>query len=478
MSLSINNFVNFTVEQPGSGVPAYNVNSLAIITAESPSSSGPSYSSFGHGAVASVTGSLSGGAIPLGLSAITISSGGSGYTNIPTVFFVGGTPTTGNTITPASGTAVVNSSGVVTGINVINGGANYATVPTIIIGSTYRVYTDPIQVGLDFGTGSETYAMAQEVFSQSPNILSGGGQLVIYPMTSADTLSTAIFAITQLIYTGGICWCAYNPSVSEIVAASNEVQSLTPKTLLFAPTNNKSDLYSSGSPQGMCYQVFAAGNQQTRTLLYTVSAQAARLFAAAYASRLLSTNFNGSNTTITMNFKQLTGIQPGSSLVADSGIDSTTYAQCQVVGTDFYTSIQGIPETISTGANGYADNVFNMTWLLNTLQTTTFNFLAQTPTKIPQTESGMTALKGAMTNVLNQAVANGFLAPGQWTATTFGNPVDLIRNIADFGYYIYSQPVSQQLQAQRQNRVAPLVQIGVKFAGAIQSVNGIIFINP
>jgi hypothetical protein len=56
--------------------------------------------------------------------------------------------------------------------------------------------------------------------------------------------------------------------------------------------------------------------------------------------------------------------------------------------------------------------------------------------------------------------------------------VDLIRNIADFGYYIYSQPVSQQLQAQRQNRVAPLVQIGVKFAGAIQSVNGIIFINP
>ena len=122
--------------------------------------------------------------------------------------------------------------------------------------------------------------------------------------------------------------------------------------------------------------------------------------------------------------------------------------------------------------------MYNLTWLLGALQIATFNGLAGTPTKIPQTESGMNTIKGYVLGVLTQAVTNGFLAPGAWTSTTFGNPVDLIRNVADTGFYVYSQPISQQAQAQRQARTAPPIQIAVKFAGAVQKVNGQITINP
>lgn len=461
MSLSINNFVNFTVSAPGAGVPAYNVNSLGILTKETPSQN------YGHGAI--LTATVSGGAV----NGVTITAAGSNYTTAPSVYFTGGTAATNQTIVLPVVTVTI-SGGSINTVTIVSGGSGYATAPTVVIGSTVGYYTNALAVGADFGTTSETYAMAEEVFAQTPNIISGGGQLLIYPMTSVDTLSTALFAFTQLTYVGGVCWAGYQPSTSEIVAAATLVQSATTPYLLFAPTSNISDLYAGGT----CYQIQQSTLQQTRNLLYTLSAQGARYFSAAYASRLLSTNFYGSNTTITMNLKQLTGIQPGTGFTVDTGITQTIYTQCQTVGADFYTSIQGLPETVSTGGNGYSDNVYNMTWLLGALQTATFNFLAQTPTKIPQTESGMSSLKGAIATVLNQAVTNGFLAPGAWTASTFGDPVSLVQNIANFGYYIYSQPVSLQVQSQRATRTAPLIQIGVKYAGAIQSVNGIIYINP
>ena len=57
-----------------------------------------------------------------------------------------------------------------------------------------------------------------------------------------------------------------------------------------------------------------------------------------------------------------------------------------------------------------------------------------------------------------------------WNSSeTFGNTDDLRRNIIDTGYYIYSLPIAQQSQVDRDARKAPLVQIAVKLAGAIHS---------
>jgi len=117
-------------------------------------------------------------------------------------------------------------------------------------------------------------------------------------------------------------------------------------------------------------------------------------------------------------------------------------------------------------------------WLAFALEVAGFNAIAQTSTKIPQTEPGMAILKGAYTDVLTQAVVNGFIAPGSWnSAVRFGNPADLLANVLEQGWYIYSAPVTQQSQTEREDREAPLVQIAVKYAGAIHSTNVVVFVN-
>ena len=49
----------------------------------------------------------------------------------------------------------------------------------------FGVYLTAAQVGADYGTTSDTYQMALALFSQSPNILSGSGRLVIIPLINS-----------------------------------------------------------------------------------------------------------------------------------------------------------------------------------------------------------------------------------------------------------------------------------------------------
>ena len=112
------------------------------------------------------------------------------------------------------------------------------------------------------------------------------------------------------------------------------------------------------------------------------------------------------------------------------------------------------------------------------LEVAIFNFLAQSSTKVPQTEPGMNGFKAGLITVMQQFVTNGELAPGAWNSSeTFGDPQIFNQNIAQNGYYVYSQPVALQSAAARNARQAPLVQIAAKRAGAIQSANIIVVLN-
>lgn len=68
----------------------------------------------------------------------------------------------------------------------------------------YQVYLSPDGVADDFGSTSETYRLAVMVFSQAPNILTGGGYLVIIPKeqtalaTAATIMSTGPVDLTTL----------------------------------------------------------------------------------------------------------------------------------------------------------------------------------------------------------------------------------------------------------------------------------------
>ena len=184
----------------------------------------------------------------------------------------------------------------------------------------------------------------------------------------------------------------------------------------------------------------------------------------AYAGRAFSVDFTGSNTSQTMNLKQLANVVP------DTAITETFYLNSLAAGTDVYVSFDGVPCVSSSGGNDFFDNPYSDIALKFALTVAGFNYLRQTNTKIPQTESGMTGLKDSYRGVMQQFVTNGCLAPGSWTSSeTLGDPVIFNNNITNKGFYVYSLPVAQQAASQRDQRIAPLVQIAGKRAGAIHS---------
>ncbi len=328
----------------------------------------------------------------------------------------------------------------------------------------YTIYTNATDVGTDFGTGSKAYAIAVAFFSQNPNPLDSGGYFVIIPLIEADAgiYQAAIARTLNSVYYFGVLIDVDAQTIasgSQFATLAAYMQTLD--KLLFVATATVANFQSSG----LFYNVQQAGQTNVRCLYYndTVTDDTPA-FAAAYASRGLSTNWDGSLTAQTMNLKQLTNFLP------DQTLTPTYLTQVQTAGVDVYPSFGGDPGLYTSGANGWFDQIYGQYWLKFALQAAGYNFLAQTNTKIPQTEVGMTGLKGAYMTILAQGVNNGFMAPGAWTgAAPFGNSADLIRCILDKGWYVYSTPVAQQNQTDRNNRKAPLVQIAAKLAGAIQS---------
>ena len=304
------------------------------------------------------------------------------------------------------------------------------------------------------------------------NYLDGANAVTVQGTAAGvETYSQAITRLAGMLYFNGII-TTRNLSQSEAIAASNTVQALQPERILFIESNDVAAVNNGGF-----FTQIPSSNNYTKPLLYTYGTNSqlnAKLFMAAYVSKLFSVNYSGSNTTITMNLKDLAGI------VADTNISETILAKCVSLGVDVFPSVEGLPKVLSNRMGSfYIDQVQNSIWFKNSIQRAVFNTLAQTRTKIPQTEPGMQILINAISDVERQAIANGYLAPGKWNSPdTFGDLDDFHRNIEENGYYNYHLPVALQAQSEREQRKAPLIQIAGKEAGAIHSANILIYIEP
>jgi len=207
----------------------------------------------------------------------------------------------------------------------------------------------------------------------------------------------------------------------------------------------------------------------TRCLYKGGTIEDALMFQAAYMGRAMSVNYKLENSAITMYGKTLAGI------AGDSTIDQTFYAALEKAGTDFYGDF-GSPMVVSNGANGFYDNIVNLLAIILHLQVAHFNVIKSTATKIPQTEGGMETLKSEGRKVLEMFKNADVLAPGEWNDPyTIGDRLKQIQSIRDLGYWIYSTPIAQQSQADRETRIAPGVYYLVKFSGAVHGMDVVLF---
>lgn len=279
---------------------------------------------------------------------------------------------------------------------------------------------------------------------------------------SGTTLSQAIALADEVGYYGGILTTQFL-SNNGVKAVAQTVQGLD--HIYYEAVTSLKNIAILGN------SIKSASLTKTRLLAKTDEGfEVAKQTIATYTTIAQSTNYSGSNTALTMNLKELTGINP------DYNINTTYYNAGKTNGVDVYGSTEGLSCVYSFDNGYYTDDATNLLALKKGLEVSGFNYLRKTNTKIPQTEIGMTGLKNAYETRLQQYVRNGVIGTGlQWNdSIPFGDPEDFARNIEEKGYYIYSLPIAKQQQAEREERIAPVVQIAIKTSGAIHSSNVIV----
>lgn len=328
----------------------------------------------------------------------------------------------------------------------------------------FAVYTSATDVATDWGSASDVYKAAVAVFSQAPNIITGGGKFIVGKVATADSSEAALTTFIPQVFFG-----AFSTTFSEtdVQIQATAAAAKTAGKLYGVASSDSADLEVGG-----LFGLIQAATLTNARCLFHSDALQVEAFKWGYLSRAMGVNFSGANTTNTMHLKQIAGV------TSDAGLTSTLLAKAKVVGADVYANIAGRSSVLSYGANIFFDEVFNLAWLKLAMEVAGFNVLAQTQTKLPQTEAGMDVLKGGYRTVCTQSVVNGMVAAGSWTSPdTFGNPEDFKRNIEEQGYFIYSQPISQQSSVDREARKAPVIQIALKLAGAVHSSDVIVNIN-
>lgn len=579
-ALSINNVINISVAAMNRGLNSYNTSNLAVVTSEPVLSAAIEIDFSAVAASGAFTlkfGDLTTASIAYNLTAIEIQNIINALSGLENILVTGSISSQALILTQAGQFGAIPVPTFPTN-TLEDAGPDPITITSKTLSTGwsggklgYSIYNDPQQVGIDFGTNSKTFLMADAVFSQQPNILNGNGQFIaLLSQVNQQTLTFSGVAASgnfTIEYNGNTTTSlAWDATTAQIQAALRLLPGLSGVTVsgaianqlltvifsgvygngfaLTTPTNTlmtsspaaititiadtvigetygetiarteglvqyfgvmpietlavigQTDMLAAAAitlprniigafvsydsadiePGGKIDLLQSGSFNNSRGLYYGDSSNKglnSLVMMASYMGLALSVNFFGSNTTMTMHLKTLRGVQP------DPTMTQTILNLAQAAGADCYISIQGDPVVFISGANKFFDHVYNLEWFVGALQIAVFNYLAQSATKVPQTESGMDGFKNACGTVCEQGITNQYLAPGSWTSsTTFGNQLLFLQNIAQFGYYIYSQPISQQLASERQQRIAPLCQIAVKEAGAIQKGNILVFVNP
>jgi hypothetical protein len=286
---------------------------------------------------------------------------------------------------------------------------------------------------------------------------------------AGQALETAIAAVTLFDANYGQAWyglhvlgavTADHLAIAAFVEATNNKH-------LYSVNTQDANVLSAAAQTDVAYQLKALGYKKTFVQYSSASAYAV----ISALAKQLSVDYSGSNTTLTLMFKQ----EPG---VVAEALNATQIAalegkNCNVFVA--YNNNTAILEPAVTSSGIFVDVITGTDWMATDIQTALFNALYTNTTKIPQTDDGMHMLKTVIESRCSQAVINGLLGPGTWTDGGFG-----LLKTGDFlpnGFYVYAPSVASQSVADRGARKSVPFQVAAKMAGAVHSIQLTINVN-
>lgn len=273
---------------------------------------------------------------------------------------------------------------------------------------------------------------------------------------------TALACVTLFDQNYGQSWYAVTltgAADADHLACAAYIEGTSTKHLYGVSTQAAGCLVASDTTN-IAYQLQQLGYKKTVTQFSSSSAYSV----ASLLGRILTTDWTGNSTAITLAYKGEPGIV--AEQVSASQADALKQFNCN--------AILAFNNNTSIVLNGVAasgeflDTVIGTDAMAIDLQQAGYNALYTTPTKIPQTDAGMHLLTTSFEGVMSRYVANGLLAAGVWNGQSFGalRQGDLLAK----GYYVYAPPVSSQNSADRAARKSVSFQIAAKLAGAVHTL--------
>ncbi|HHE8389390.1 TPA: DUF3383 family protein [Klebsiella michiganensis] len=336
---------------------------------------------------------------------------------------------------------------------------------TIIpIAERLRAYSTADDIGDDFGVDSEEYKAAVIWFSQQPQptLIYVGRWVKTLETGEAGTVETLLQAVNALMDYNS--WYGLHLAIPEadypvdadIISVAAAIEAST-VSRIFGITTDEATILDAATTTDLASKLKAAKCSRT-FIQYSTSSLYAALSAFA---RAFTVDFTGSNTTITLKFKQQPGITYET--LGTSQTNNLEAKNCNVYV--YYENDTAILEQGVMSNGDFFDERHGLDWLQNAVQTADFNTLYTSTTKIPQTDAGTTTRIANIELVLDKAVQNGLFAPGKWTGGPMGqlNTGDTLTK----GYYTWAENVDDQLQVDREARKGVPIQVAGKLAGAV-----------
>lgn len=367
--------------------------------------------------------------------------------------------------------ATYSTSGLVTTITAVAAGTagNAYTIAKSssalsISGATLTGGAVPSSVGFaTTGTGTDISGVLKLTAALTQGLVSGFAAET--PVQNAAVLANLSTAWYGLMFAASV-----TPTDDENIDVCDFIEPLD-LTRMFGVTIQNTNVLSATITTDLASRMMAEGytqsfNQYSSTNQFAI---------ASFFGRGFSVDFTAQNTTITLMFKN-EPLVPAETLPQDQA-NTLQAKRCNVfVAYDNDTTI--IQFGVMSGPRWW-DETHGLDWLQNALQIAGYNVLYTSPTKVPQTDTGANTINTGLAAVCGDtpggAVYNGLAAPGVWNGPSFGqlSTGQYLKN----GFYIFSESVDLQAQADRDARKAPPIQIAIKLAGAMQSLDVLVSVN-
>ncbi|MCU4483559.1 DUF3383 domain-containing protein [Acinetobacter ursingii] len=344
----------------------------------------------------------------------------------------------------------------------------------LILGSTsgvidtterMREYSSIKEVGQKYGVDDPEYKAALAYFGQSPKPRTLYIGYWHKDGQTPETIQAAVTACLDSLNWYGLV-VASDLTDDQVLSVASLIEASDP-VRVFGHTTQVEDSTSATSKTDTAYKLSNAKYRRTFCIFSSTNAYAA----ASVFGRAFSVNFNGTNTTITLKFKQLPGITPEDLKISEA--NSLTAKHCNVFAS--YNNDTAILQEGVMCDGSFIDEIHGLDWLQNHLENSLWNLYYTSTTKIPQTAAGVNRQCGVLERACEQGMANGLLGEGQWNGDSFG-----ALNTGDYlpkGFYVYANSLDDQAQSEREARKAPVFQIAAKLAGAVHFADVVVSVN-